>query len=122
MVQAQLDWDAHQDALEGSWQEKLHIAVSEACEHLQEQHDTQLHEHAASLSAQHMEELRSMRDAHLLDRQQLQAELLQLQGRHQQVTTMVWLTHNHGLLREHAVSLLRRHITALVRWEVSACE
>ena len=93
MVQAQLDWDALQAALEASWQEKRIIAVSEACEHLQKQHDIKLHEHAASLSAQHTEELGSMRDAHLLDRQQLQAELLQLQERHQQVTTMVWLTY-----------------------------
>ena len=92
IVQAQLGWDALQAALEGSWQEKRSIAVSVACEHLQKQHDTQLHEHAASLSAQHIEELDSMRDAHLLERRQLQAELLQLQKRHQQVITTVWLT------------------------------
>ena len=82
MVQAHIGLQQQQAELESLWRAELIIAVTEACERLQEEHATQLLERAAYLGALHMGKLGSMRDVHLLERQQLQAELANLRDCH----------------------------------------
>ena len=83
-VQGRTDLEEQQTGLEALWQAELDAAVAAALERLREEHVTQLLERVAYLGALHMGKLGSMRDAHLLDREQLQAELAELQEHHLQ--------------------------------------
>lgn len=81
VVQARTDAEEQQAKLKTLWQAKLDDAVRAACERLQEGHAAQLLERVAYLGTLHMGKLGSMRDAHLLERQQLQAEVSELHER-----------------------------------------
>ena len=102
MVQARLGLQDQQAGLETLWQARLDAAVAAACERLQEQHATQLLDRAAYLGVLHMGKLGSMRDAHLLQRQLLQAELSALRERHVQQLQA----------EEHASQLRERSLTS----------
>ena len=78
-VQGRTDLEEQQAGLEALWQAKLDAAVTAALERLKQEHVAQLLERVDYLGALHMGKLGSMRDAHLLDREQLQAELAELQ-------------------------------------------
>ena len=75
VMQAQQDLEAQQAELESLWQRKLNVVVSAACGDLKQQHEARLLERAAHFSALHTGRLGSMRDAQLLERQQLQGRL-----------------------------------------------
>ena len=81
-MQAQQDLEAQQADLESLWQRKLNVAVSAACGDLKQQHEARLLERAAHLGALHAGKLGSMRDAQLLQRQQLQGKLDEALQRH----------------------------------------
>ena len=83
-MQARINLEAKQAELETSWQAKVKADVTAAQERLQEDHAAQLLGRVAYLGALHMGKLGSMRDAHLLERQELQAELSDLQECHLQ--------------------------------------
>lgn len=83
-LQARQDLEARREALEGHWQAKLDKDVNAACERHRQEHESQLMDHANQLSAAHAEEVSAMRDAHLLELQQLQDELDQAQEHHAQ--------------------------------------
>ena len=70
--------------MESLWRKKANAEVALACDRMQEEHSAQMAERAAYLGALHAGRLRSMQDARLLQRHQLQAELLEAHERHAQ--------------------------------------
>lgn len=120
-VQGRTELEEQQAGLEALWQAKLDAAVTAALERLQQAHTAQLLERVAYLGALHSGKLGSMRDARLLERQQLQAELAELQERHlqqlQRGETATQLR-EQSLIEMHAAELqqlVKEHVEAVSR-------
>lgn len=127
-MQARVDLELQQAGLETLWKARLDAAVSATCERLQEEHAAQLLERVAYLGALHMGRLGSMRDAHLLERQQLQADLSELQECHlQQLQQEADASQHreHSLSKTHAAELqqlVEVHVEAVAKAAADAEE
>ena len=107
-MQAQTESEAQQAALESLWRKKADAEVAHARDHMQEEHSVQMLERTAYLGALHAGRLGSMRDAHLLQRQQLQGDLLEAHEHHAQQLEHV---RQDGALKE--TQMLQGHAAAL---------
>ena len=107
-MQAQRELEAQQAALESLWQNRVDAEVALARGRMQEEHSAQTAERAAYLGALHAGRLRSMQDAHLLQRHQLQAGLLEAHELHAQQLEHV---RQESILRESCMA--QEHAAAL---------